>query len=127
MDKECCDDCINRSRAGLQSYRQFLNDRQLELTAAADGVLFLITDFMLDAIRKFLTYSERLERDVSRQAGGETTTDRPPDIRDDYFKALANLRVHLQQCLLQVGNIAGQQPNWVQESLQFKPDWEAEN
>ncbi len=105
---ECCDDCIDRSLASLQDVRQTLVGKQVELSDAQDGPLYLLIDAMLIGIRQFLTYEELLTRsDDSRLHPRFRDFHRPPDTRQAYFDGLEVLRGHLSRCLGQIATIAG--------------------
>ncbi len=105
---ECCDDCINRALASLQDVRQTLVDKQVELSDAQDGALYLLIDAMLIGIRQFLTFEEFLTRsDVARPHPRLREFHRPPDTRQAYFDGLEVLRGHLSRCLGQIATVAG--------------------
>jgi hypothetical protein len=108
---ECCDDCIDRALASLQDVRQTLVDKQVELSDAQDGALYLLIDAMLIGIRQFLTYEELLGRsDDARPHPRFRDFHRPPDTRQAYFDGLEVLRGHLSRCLGQIATIAGMEP-----------------
>lgn len=128
--RECCDHCIDNSIESIQSIRRQLEDKQVALAKAMNGPLYLILEFMLEAIRQFLTYHEKLTiQSDSRPPQIEVPSDfrRPRDIRESYFAALECLRAHLHRCLAQVGNIAGVAPPSVPENLRYDPEWELTN
>lgn len=105
---ECCDDCIDRALASLQEIRQTLIDKQVELSDAPDGSLYLLIDTMLLGIRQFFTYAELLERpDDARPHPRFPDFQRPADTRQAYFDALDLLRGHLSRCLGQIAAVAG--------------------
>jgi len=105
---ECCDDCIDRALASLQDIRQTLVDKQVELSDAQDGPLYLLIEAMLLGIRQFLTYEEFLTRsDDARPHPSFRSFHRPPDTRQAYFDGLEVLRGHLSRCLGQIATIAG--------------------
>jgi hypothetical protein len=105
---ECCDDCIDRALASLQEIRETLVDKQVELSAAQDGPLYLMIDAMLLGIRQFFTYTELLERSDDVQPHPEFRDfERPRDTRQAYFNALELLRGHLSRCLGQIAALAG--------------------
>lgn len=105
---ECCDNCIDNALDSLQEIRAALVDREVQLSDAQDGPLYLLIEAMLLGIRQFLTYEELLKR------GDDTPPHprfgdfhRPPDVRQAYFDALEVLRGHLSRCLGQMAAIAG--------------------
>jgi len=110
---ECCDNCIDHALASLQEIRQTLVDKQVGLSDAQDGPLYLVIDAMLLGIRHFFTYVEMLERpDDARPHPRFPDFHRSPDTRQAYFDALELLRGHLSRCLGQIAAIAGMQaPN----------------
>ena len=59
---ECCDDCIDRALASLQEIRGALVEKQVELSDAQDGPLYVLIDMMVQGIRQFLSYEESLQR-----------------------------------------------------------------
>ena len=105
---ECCDDCIDQALKSLQEIRQALVDKQVELSALADGPLFLLIDAMLLGIRQFLTYEQLLQKagELPLQSV-DHDGQRPLDKRQAYFDALEILRGHLSRCLGQIASIAG--------------------
>lgn len=100
--RECCDDCIDQSLASLQEIRSTLVEKQVELASAADGALYLLIEAMLEGIRQFLTYEQRLNQKTAYRASNR----RVPELRQPYFGALEALRSHLNHCLGQVTAIA---------------------
>lgn len=105
---ECCDDCIDRALASLQDIRQLLVAKEVELSDAADGPLYLLVDAMATGIRQFMTYEELLKRsDDAPPHPRFRDFDRPADIRQAYFDALEVLRGHLSRCLGQIAVLAG--------------------
>ncbi len=123
---ECCDDCIDRSLASLGKIREYLVGQQQELVHLSDGVLYLMIEFILDAIRQFMTYSEHLERDYGPSGSSISDFRRHPQARDAYFSALNRLRRHISDTLSQVRLIAGEDPQKVPENLRFK-GWDHES
>ncbi|ETR79037.1 hypothetical protein X566_09325 [Afipia sp. P52-10] len=104
---ECCDDCIDNALASLREIRQTLVEKQVELSGAQDGPLYLLIDAMLLGIRQFMTYEEVLRR--SPQAPPHPRFDKYclPEHRQGYFDGLELLRGHLSRCLGQISAIAG--------------------
>ncbi len=97
---ECCDNCIKQALASLQEIRRLLVDKEVALSDAQDGPLYLLIEAMSDGIRQFLTFEQRL-----RAAGNHY--ERSYELRQQYFDALELLRGHLSVCLTQVAEIAG--------------------
>lgn len=105
--RECCDTCIDQALASLQSIRSVLVDKQVELAHVTDGALYVLLEAMLEGVRQFLTFEQRLSsqgRDLDY--GGHRDFHRPHDQREAYFAALEALRGHLSRCLGQVAVIA---------------------
>jgi hypothetical protein len=108
---ECCDNCIDRALESLQEIRRTLIDKQVELSGAQEGPLYLLIDMMLFGIRQFFTYVEMLEPSDDARGPHPRFPDfqRPPDTRQAYFDALELLRGHLSRCLSQIAAIASMQ------------------
>lgn len=105
--KECCDTCIDQALESLQSIRSVLVDKQVELAHLTDGPLYVLLEAMLEGVRQFLTFEQRLSsqgRDLDY--GGHQDFHRPHDQWEAYFAALEALRGHLSRCLEQVTVIA---------------------
>lgn len=103
---ECCDSCIDQALASLQEIRRILVDKQVELSDAQDGPLYLLVELMAAGIRQFLTYEQALQRGVAPPRGLESFH-RPDDVRQAYFDALELLRGHLSRCLGQIAALGG--------------------
>lgn len=131
--KECCDNCIDDALESLQSIRSVLVDKQVELSHLTDGPLYFLIEAMLEGVRQFLTYEQRLTRSSEdMESGDHPDFRRPYDQREAYFAALEVLRGHLSRCLGQValiadvalpsvGMIADYQDAWPLESY-IKPE-----
>lgn len=105
---ECCDNCIDQALESLQEIRRTLVDKQVELSDLRDGSLYLLVDVMVEGIRQFLTYEQRLSHpDDVPPRGGSNDLRHGPEVRQVYFDALEILRGHLSRCLGQVAAIAG--------------------
>ncbi|WP_420345390.1 hypothetical protein [Pelagibius sp.] len=105
--KECCDNCIDQSLESLQSIRAILVDKQVELSQLSDGSLYLLLELMLEGLRQFLTFEQRISTSQSNWEGGDHPDfHRPPGQREMYFEALETLRGHLSRCLGQIAVIA---------------------
>jgi len=111
--RECCDSCIERALESLQEIRSLLVDKQVELAERSDGTLYLLLEVMLEGIRQFLTYVERLERSSY-------------DGRQGYLAALEVLRGHLYRSLTQVATIASMDVPGVPEHMRYSIFWEIE-
>ena len=99
--RECCDGCIKSSIESLLKVRAKLVDAQVELHDSTDKGLFLLTEFMLQPLRQFLTWHEKLQKELKLRDEEKW----PRDAWDLYFDALNTLREHLKNCLTQIGNI----------------------
>lgn len=109
---ECCDDCIDKALASLQDIRSLLVDKQVELSNQADGPLYLLLEVMLEGIRQFFTFEERLNHSFEgRQA---------------YFAALEMLRAHLYRALSQVAAIAVIEIPKISSHMRYDEVWQVE-
>ncbi len=124
--QECCDNCIDRSLESLQKIRGYLVERQQELATLTDGALFLMTEFMLDAVRQFITYSEKLE--IAYPPSGSSIPDfrRSQEARERYFAGLKRLREHCWQTLAQISHIAKTEIPEVPQNLKLD-NWTTQN
>jgi hypothetical protein len=105
---ECCDGCIDRALASLQDIRDLLVAKQVELSDATDGPLYLLIDAMAAGIRQFMTFEELLKRQNDAPPHPRFRDfERPADTRQAYFDALEVLRGHLSRCLGQIAVLAG--------------------
>ena len=104
---ECCDDCIDDALSSLREIRQTLVEKQVELSDAQDGPLYLLIEAMLMGIRQFLTYEELLRRNPDAPKHPRFDGYRLPEHRQGYFDGLELLRGHLSRCLGQVAAISG--------------------
>jgi len=121
---ECCDGCIDQALASLQEIRALLVDKQVELGDLTDGSLYLVIDFMREAIRQFLTFEQRIgDRDASRRP---PERHRGPDAQQLYFAGLEALRAHLHRCLIQVAEIADVEIPGISEPMRYEPAWTLE-
>ena len=57
---ECCDNCIDQALASLKEIRTLLVGKQVDLADTSEGSLYLLIELMLEAIRQFLTFEQRL-------------------------------------------------------------------
>ncbi|MFQ5800035.1 MAG: hypothetical protein ACE5H0_15265 [Bacteroidota bacterium] len=122
---ECCDDCIDKALASLQEIRSLLVDKQVDLSKFTNGPLYLLIELMLEAIRQFFTYEERL-RNRRNTVFELPARFRPPDSREQYFAALEMLRAHLHRCLLQVSAIAETEIPKIADHMRYDQAWQLE-
>jgi hypothetical protein len=122
---ECCDDCIDKALASLQEIRSLLVDKQVELSKFTNGPLYLLIELMLEAIRQFFTYEERL-RNRRNTVFELPVRFRPPDSKEQYFAALEMLRAHLHRCLLQVSAIAETKIPKIADHMRYDQAWQLE-
>jgi len=122
---ECCDDCIDKALASLQEIRSLLVNKLVELSKFTKGPLYLIIDLMLEAIRQFFTYEERL-RNRSNTVFELPARFRPPESKEQYFAALEMLRAHLHRCLLQVSTIAETEIPKIADHMRYDQAWQLE-
>jgi hypothetical protein len=125
--RECCDNCIDKALESLQGIRGLLVDQQVKLSHATEGSLYLISEYMLESIRQFLTFKQRLDQ-LDEGAGIDAPNDfrRQPDIREKYFAALEMLRGHLNPCRLQVAAIADIKLPDFSSDQGYKDAWQLE-
>jgi hypothetical protein len=102
---ECCDSCIEQALLSLQDIRSLLVGKQVELSAQADGGLYLVIELMLESIRQFFAFEEKL-RTANPQFPGDLHTRFTRHDLQPYFGALEMLRGHLYRCLTQVAAVA---------------------
>jgi len=104
---ECCDNCIDNALMSLREIRQTLVEKQVQLSDAQEGPLYLLIDAMLVGIRQFMTCEELLRRSPDARPHPRFDKCRLPEHRQGYFDGLELLRGHLSRCLGQVAAIAG--------------------
>lgn len=102
---ECCDSCVEQALASLHEIRSLLVDKQVGLSSLADEGLYLVIELMLEGIRQFFTFEEKL-RAVNPQFPGDLHTRFERHDFQPYFSALEMLRGHLYRCLAQVARVA---------------------
>lgn len=125
--KECCDNCIDNALESLQDIRKTLVDKQVELSKATDGPLYLLIEFMLGGIRQFLTFAEALNsHDNDRESSLIVPSDfrRPHEVREKYFVALELLRAHLYRCLVQISTVANVQIPKIVDHMRYNDVWQ---
>jgi len=122
---ECCDNCIENALASLREIRSLLVDKQVEMANLTNTALYLLTELMLEAIRQFFTYEERLHdnKTTGLELPGRF---RLLDTREQYFSALEMLRAHLHRCLLQVSAIAGITIPKIVDHVRYDQNWQLE-
>ena len=107
--RECCDNCIDRSLTSLLKIREHLVQQQVELADLSDGILFLLIEFIVQGLRQFLTYEERLKVKLGDLPHSTESSDfhRSRELRESYFVALETLRAHITGATAQIAIIAG--------------------
>lgn len=83
---------------------------------------------MLESIRQFLTFEERLRESDNHRVRKPERDDfrRPPAERETYFAALEMLRGHLYRCLVQVSAIAKIQIPKIADGMRYDTAWQME-
>lgn len=120
---ECCDSCVEKALASLQDIRTLLVDKQVELSTQADGGLYLVIELMLDGIRQFFTFEEKLHT-VNPKFPGELHTRLARHELRPYFGALETLRGHLYRCLAQVATVADIRIPKISDHMRYKDAWQ---
>ncbi|MGE0825801.1 MAG: hypothetical protein AB7G75_32915 [Candidatus Binatia bacterium] len=126
---ECCDNCIDQALASLKEIRTLLVGKQVDLADTTEGSLSLLIALMLEAIRQFLTFEQRLNDRVPEQRIilPDSFSSQPPySNREQYFAALEMLRAHLYRCLMQVSKIADIKIPKITESMRYDETWQLE-
>ena len=113
---ECCDGCVDSALKSLQEIRSILVDKQVELSDRTGGSLYLMLEFMLEALRQFFTFEQRLSRssDYHHKHFSEL---------QKYFAALEMLRGHLYRSLSQVALMAGIEIPKVSQHMRYDAAW----
>lgn len=125
--QECCDTYIDQALDSLQSIRSALADKQVELAHLTDGPLYVLLEAMLEGVRQFLTFEQRLSSQGDDWGyGGHRGFHRPYDQREAYFAALEALRGHLSRCLGQVVVIADVELSSVGMIATYQDAWPLE-
>jgi hypothetical protein len=123
---ECCDNCIEQALASLQKIRSMLVDKQVELTKLTESPLYLMIEFMLEGIRQFLTFEQRLKDRAAAsplELPRHADFHRPADTREAYFAALEMLRAHLHRSLLQISKIAAIPIPKIADNMRYDEAW----
>ena len=125
--KECCDTCIDKALASVQEIRRLIVDKQVELSDAKDGALYLLLEMMAEGLRQFLTFEQRLMR-LHKEPVEVTHPDfhRAPEAREAYFLALEALRSHLNRCVLEIAKIGNVQLPKTGMVMQYQSPWPLE-
>jgi hypothetical protein len=119
---ECCDSCVEQALESLQEIRSLLVDKQVELSSLADGGLYLVIELMLEGIRQFFTFEEKL-RTVNPQFPGDLHTRFTRHDLQPYFSALEMLRGHLYRCLAQVAAVADTKIPKISDHMRYEDAW----
>ena len=126
---ECCDDCIDKALDSLQKTRSQLVDKQVELANHSNRILYLLIEFMTEAIRQFFTYEERLHKTApanSYPSPVNTHSHRLPNTQQAYFASLEMLRAHLHRCLSQIATIANINIPKIPDNMRYDTTWQLE-
>lgn len=126
---ECCDNCIDQALASLKEIRTLLVGKQVDLADMTEGPLSLLIELMLEAIRQFLTFEQRLNDRVPEQRIilPDSFRSRPSyNNREQYFAALEMLRAHLYRCLTQVSRIANIKIPKITDHMRYDEAWQLE-
>jgi len=107
---ECCDNCIKEALASLQEIRSLLVDKQVELANLTNEPLYMILEAILEGIRQFLTYEQRLYNSFYD--------------REKYFAALEMLRRHLYRCLIQISKIGEMEIPRISNNMRYNEEWQ---
>lgn len=122
---ECCDNCIENAIASLQEIRTILVDKQVELSNFTEGALYLLIEFMLESIRQFFTFQQKLKEQSNIRIELPRTLS-VPDSRETYFRALEMLRAHLHKCLIQVSTIADIKIPKISDHMRYDHIWQTD-
>ncbi|MDO8283285.1 MAG: hypothetical protein Q7U10_11810 [Thermodesulfovibrionia bacterium] len=120
---ECCDSCVEKALTSLQDIRSLLVDKQVELLAQTDGGLYLVIELMLDGIRQFFTFEEKL-RTINPHSPSNIHTRFTRHELQPYFDALEMLRGHLYRCLAQVAAIADTNIPKISDHMRYEDAWQ---
>lgn len=126
---ECCDNCIDQALASLKEIRTLLVGKQVDLADTSEGSLYLLIELMLEAIRQFLTFEQRLNDQTTEQRiilPDSLGFQYPYSNREQYFAALEMLRAHLYRCLAQVSKIANIKIPKITSHMRYDEAWQLE-
>lgn len=109
ISQECCDNCIQRSINSLLEIREFLVNKQMEISHLTDSPIYILIELQVEAIRQFLTFEEKIKSQnqdgilikSKRHDGGSSLL-----LQEQYFSSLEILRSHIHKCLNQISKIA---------------------
>lgn len=124
---ECCDTCIDQALDSIQEIRGLLVDKQVELARKPDSALSLLIEMMLEAIRQFLTFEQRLShvpRSEDDLPGRERPWLRDPEARSVYFAIFERLRGHLNRTMLQIAAIGDTSPPKTSIASHYGSTWD---
>jgi len=122
---ECCDNCVEQALASLQDIRSLLVDKQVELAGLSDGGLYFILELMLEGIRQFFTFEQKL-RTINPEFPGDLHTRLCRHDLRPYFAALEMLRGHLYRCLAQAAVIADTKIPKIAPHMRYENPWQLE-
>ncbi len=120
---ECCDSCIEQALSSLQDIRSLLVDKQVQLSGQTDGGLYLLIELMLEGIRQFFTFEEKL-RTANPEFPGDLHTRLHRHDLQPYFAALEMLRGHLYRCLSQVATVADTTIPKIADHMRYENAWQ---
>lgn len=123
---ECCDGCIDSALTSLQQIRAELVQAQSALAEFSDGAVLLLTELMLEAVRQFLTFEQRIAGGDARQPSRRDphATHRYRENQELYFAGLEMLRAHLHRCITQLATIAGMQIPTIPAHMRYDEIWQ---
>jgi len=122
---ECCSNCAKSALDSLHEIRSFLVDKQVELRDQTDNPLYLIIEFMLEAIRQFFTFEEKI-RPENNETTLLLTNNFAHDREQQYLSAIEMLRQHIYRCLIQVSKIAEIDISKNDRYLRYDEKWQLE-
>lgn len=127
---ECCDGCIENALNSLQDIRRILLDKRVELAKLNASPLGLLLELMLEGIRQFLTFEERLQHyGLPLELEAPEAQSWRPSHRGSqqlYFAGLEMLRAHLHRCLNQIASIANMEVPTIPAHMRYDEQWQLE-
>jgi len=120
---ECCDSCVEKALTSLQEIRSLLVGKQVELSGLTDRGLYLILELMLEGIRQFFTFEERLRACNSHFPRKLHARLYRHDLQP-YFAALEMLRRHLYRCLIQIAVVADTTIPKIADNMRYENAWQ---
>ena len=120
---ECCDSCVEKALTSLQDIRSLLVDKQIDLSGQTNGCLYLLLELMLEGIRQFFTFEEKL-RSVNPEFPGNLHTRLHKHDLQPYFAALEMLRGHLYRCISQLSIVADTNIPKILDHMRYEAAWE---